>query len=208
MVLFLCMNIQWLGGSGFRIQTEKSSIIIDPPSDASGFRQNQLKADIVLDSGSEHVDTSRVKPQEKGVTVIDSPGEYEAQGVFMYGIRADNHTLFVLNAEGISIAHVAGIQGELSTEQLELIEGSDVLLLPVGGRGVLSPKDAPDVISQIEPRIVIPMDYAVEGYSVPREPVNVFLKEAGVRALEPQEKVKITKKDLPSEETEYYVLSI
>lgn len=208
MVLFVYMYIQWLGGSGFRIQAEKNIIIIDPPSVQSGFRQSQLKADVVLNSGTGMVDVTRVKPQEQVCTVIDSPGEYEAQGVFIYGIRAPGGTLFVLNAEGVSIGHVAGITGELSSDQLELIEGVDVLLLPVGGHDVLSPKDAPDVISQIEPRIVIPMDYAVEGYACEREQVANFLKEAGVRALEPQEKVKITKKDLPSEDTEYYVLTI
>ena len=202
------MYIQWLGGNGFRIKVEKRVVIIDPPSEQSGLRQNQLKADIVLNSTYGATDPERVKPQEAGCELIDSPGEYEAQGIFVYGIRAKNSTLYVLNAEGVTIGHVAGISGELSVDQLELIEGVDVLLLPVGGHGVLSPKDAPDVISQIEPRIVIPMDYAVEGYAIERDQLSEFLKEVGARAVEPQEKVKITKKDLPSEETEYYILTV
>ncbi len=202
------MYIQWLGGNGFRNQAEKTVVIIDPPSEKSGFRQNQLKADIILSSTYGATDPDRVKPQEAHCTFIDSPGEYEVQGIFIYGIRAKNSILYVVNAEGVTIGHVAGIDGELSVDQLELIEGVDVLLLPVGGHGVLSAKDAPDVISQIEPRIVIPMDYAVEGYAITREQLADFLKEVGARALEPQEKVKITKKELPSEETEYYILTV
>ena len=52
------------------------------------------------------------------------------------------------------------------------------------------------------------MDYAVEGYAIERDQLSEFLKEVGARAVEPQEKVKITKKDLPSEETEYYILTV
>ena len=84
------MYIQWLGGNGFKIQIEKTVLIIDPPSEQSGFRQNPLKADIVLNSGYGLTDAERVKPQENTCTIIDSPGEYEVQGIFIYGIRAKN----------------------------------------------------------------------------------------------------------------------
>ena len=200
------MNIQWLGGNGFKLQLDKTIVVIDPYGDDVGLRQSPLKADIVLSSGFASLDISRVKPTEEKVVVIDSPGEYESHGIFVYGVEGKAGNLFVLNAQGVTIGHCAGISGGLSNAQLEYIEGVDVLLLPVGGHGVLDAKKAPDVISQIEPRVVIPMDYAIKGYKPKRNEVDAFFKEVGAKDTVAVEKIRIIHKDLPVEETVYYKL--
>ena len=200
------MIIQWIGGSGFKLQIDKTIVVIDPYGEDVGLRQNTLKADIVLSSGFGSIDTARVKPAEEKVVLIDSPGEYESHGIFVYGVDGKAGNLFVVNAEGVTIGHCAGISGGLTNYQLEYIEGVDVLLLPVGGHDVLDAKKAPDVISQIEPRIVIPMDYAIKGYKPKRDEVDGFFKAVGAKDLEAEEKLRITHKDLPAEETVYYKL--
>ncbi len=86
---------------------------------------------------------------------------------------------------------------ELSSSQLDKLDGVDVLMIPVGGRYTINPETAVKVISQIEPKIVLPMHYQNGNFS-DISPVEDFYKEMGVMP-EPQEKLKLTVKDLPEE---------
>ncbi len=149
--------------------------------------------------------------------IIDSQGEYEVKNVFVYGLPAyhDNKegaesgkiTVFVIELEGMKIAHLGDIgQESLTDEQLEELEGVDVLLIPVGGEETINGTGAVKIISQIQPRIVIPMHYKIPGLNTKLEPVDKFLKEFGVSAPEKMEKLKISKKDLPQEETRVIIL--
>ena len=60
--------------------------------------------------------------------------------------------------------------------------------VPVGGDEALDAKKASQLVAEIEPRVVIPLGGNVEN----------FLKEMGSKAQR-QDKLKITKKDLPQE---------
>jgi len=97
-------------------------------------------------------------------------------------------------------------QESLTDEQLEELEGVDILLIPVGGEETINGTGAVKIISQIQPRIVIPMHYKIPGLNTKLEPVDKFLKEFGVSAPEKMEKLKISKKDLPQEETKVIIL--
>ena len=82
---------------------------------------------------------------------------------------------------------------------MEQLAACDVLLIPVGGVYTISAKEAPDIISQIEPKIVVPMHYKVEGLKFDLAPVDTFLKEMGLEEVTPTSKLSITKDKLPSE---------
>jgi L-ascorbate metabolism protein UlaG (beta-lactamase superfamily) len=51
-----------------------------------------------------------------------------------------------------------------------------VLLVPVGGLSALKANQAAEVISLIEPRIVIPMHYHLPNLTPKLDPVSNFLK--------------------------------
>jgi len=95
----------------------------------------------------------------------------------------------------------------LDNGQLEKLAGTDILLIPVGGKYTLDAKKAVEVISQIEPRIVIPMHYKIKDLKIDIDPVDKFIKEIGVEPTY-EEKLKISKKDLPQEDMELVILSI
>lgn len=95
----------------------------------------------------------------------------------------------------------------MDSAQLEKLAGTDILLIPVGGKYTIDAKKAVEVISQIEPRIVIPMHYKTEGVKIDLDPLDKFIKEIGV-APSYEEKLKISKKDLPQEDMELVILSI
>jgi L-ascorbate metabolism protein UlaG (beta-lactamase superfamily) len=90
----------------------------------------------------------------------------------------------------------------LTDSQREEIGDVDVLLTPVGGNHTINAEQAVEVISQLDPRIVIPMHYATaatEGKVEGLDPVEKFCREMGVEVVEPQPKLAVTRGTLPAE---------
>lgn len=202
------MYIYWLGESSFKIKTDQVNLIIDPAAKDTGLNQSPLPADIVLISNTLSIDLKRIKPQEGASPfIIQNPGEYETREVFIYGmLSSQNNVLYLIKADNLTIAHLAGLNQGLNSEEIELFEGADIALVPVGGCGVLSGKQADQVISQIEPKIVIPMNYQLPKLNIKREPADSFLLEMGAKGLEPETSLSITKAKLPIEETRIVLL--
>ena len=209
------MTIFWLGQSAFKIVDKEVTVAIDP-YDKIGLKMPKFQADILLIT-HDHSDHNFIEAIKGEPFIIDSQGEYEVRNVFVYGLPAfhDNKegaesgkiTVFVIEMEGMKIAHLGDIgQESLTDEQLEELEGVDILLIPVGGEETINGAGAVKIISQIQPRIVIPMHYKIPGLNMKLEPVDKFLKEFGVSAPEKMEKLKISKKDLPQEETKIIIL--
>jgi len=203
------MYIYWLGESSFKIKTDQTIVVIDPADQSTGLAQTSLSADVVLISQTLSTDLKRVKPTGKNFSpfIIKEPGEYETAGIFIYGLPGGNNNIFYLiKTNHLTIAHLAGLSQMLNNEQLKLFEGADIALVPVGDKGLLSSKQADKVISQIEPKIVIPMNYQVPKLKIEREPVDDFLLEMGVKDLLPETSLHITKTKLPQEETKIVLL--
>jgi L-ascorbate metabolism protein UlaG (beta-lactamase superfamily) len=110
--------------------------------------------------------------------------------------------------EGLRVVHLGDLgQTELTDKQVENIGSVDVLLVPVGGQFTVNGSEAPAIVNQIEPRVVIPMHYAQPGLKVKLDGVDVFLKEMGVKDIEAQDKLTIKKSALAEEgKTEVVVL--
>ena len=80
-------------------------------------------------------------------------------------------------------------------------------MIPVGGCETLDSKEAAKLVSQIEPKIVIPMDYKIPGFKDKTEDLKEFLKVMGIDSKEAIFKLNIKKKDLLMKEgTEVIIL--
>jgi L-ascorbate metabolism protein UlaG (beta-lactamase superfamily) len=143
--------------------------------------------------------------------------EYDYKGILVEGIDSFHddkegkerglNVIYRFEVEDISIVHLGDLGSPLDNGQLEKLAGTDILLIPVGGKYTLDAKKAVEVISQIEPRIVIPMHYKIKDLKIDIDPVDKFIKEIGVEPTY-EEKLKISKKDLPQEDMELVILSI
>ena len=205
------MYIYWLGESSFKIKTDEATVVIDPGAKNTGLPQITTKAEVVILSHTIPTDIDRVQSSQdtRKLFVIQQPGEYEVKGVFVYGLPGDNKSvLYLLKMEDIEIAHLAGLTRTLNDKQLELFEGVDIVTIPVGGNGVLSHKEADEVVSQLEPRIVIPMNYSVPSLATKRDSVDGFLTLMGAKELAPETSLYITKAKLPQEETRIVLLQL
>ena len=204
------MEINYLGRSCFKVIGKKISILIDPfDSEQVGIKLGKQDADVVISTHNhkDHNNLSVLKNED--YLLLDSPGEYEvkeSEFIGVSGFHDDKEgeergkiTMFAFEVDGIKIAHLSDIGCELSGPQLDCLDGVDILMLPVGGFYTIDAKKAIKVISQIEPKIVIPMHYSnTTEVSDNLAPVSEFIHEM---ALTPEnlEKLKLTKKELPEE---------
>lgn len=212
------MEITWYGHSCFRISNHDTKTIVTDPFDHRevGLKPLRLKADIVTISHDKpgHNFIAAIKNEPY---LITGPGEYEIGGVFITAIqtqmpvkRNNNHEqpnlLCVIEYLGITVAHLGALNRVLTQAEVEALGPVHIALVPVGGGDSLNSAKAAEVVSLIEPNIVIPMHYALPESQLKLEPLKKFLKEMGLADVEPQPALKIkTVSSLP-EDTRVVVL--
>jgi L-ascorbate metabolism protein UlaG (beta-lactamase superfamily) len=207
------MEITWFGHSCFRL-TERglATVVTDPYDDSLGYPTLRLKGDIVTVSHGApgHSHTEAVKGERREIT---GPGEYEIGGVFITGIptakaseakkkkgdEPGSNTVYVFDYDGLTVAHLGDLDHVPTQSQIEALGAVDVALVPVGGGAGLNAAQAAEVISLIEPSLVVPMHYRTDSGSRDLDPVSKFLKEMGLGALAPEAGLKVTKSGLPDE---------
>lgn len=205
------MEITWYGHSCFRLTERNYATVVTDPFDNKkvGYSPLKLKAEIVTIShdapGHNNLDAV------KGVThTIDGAGEFEIGGVFITAVQTGGtggkknkdkvrNTLYVFDYDGITVAHLGDLQEVPTQSEVEALGTVNVLLVPVGGGGSLNAAKASEVVSLIEPNIVIPMHYATPAAKVSLDSLNKFLKEMGLGKTEAQPSLKITRSGLPDE---------
>ncbi len=214
------MIITWQGQACFKIQDkvgpEGVTVVTDPFHKEIGLKVLNFEADIVTVS-HQHPDHNNVGALRGQPFVIDCAGEYDFKGVLIEGIDSfhddkggserGSNIIYRFEIDDLSVAHLGDLGHILDNAQLEKLVGTDILLVPVGGKYTLDAKKAVEVISQIEPRLVIPMHYKVKDLKVNLDPVDKFVKELGLTPTH-EEKLKIFKKDLPQEDMELVILSL
>lgn len=208
------MDILWYGHACFRIKDRTATIITDPFDKSIGLSPVGLKGDIVTVSHA-HPGHANVKAVKGNPFVIDGPGEYEISGVFITGISSyhdtrsgreyGKNTIFVFEMDGLRICHLGDLGHIPSQSQVEAIGDIHVLLLPVGGGASLKASQATEVVSLLEPSIVVPMHYRLSGLAMKLDPVSKFLKELGIASAEEQDMLKVSVSTLP-EETQVVLL--
>lgn len=212
------MVITWYGQSCFRIQSGELVVITDPFSKEIGLRPPLGQADIITIS-HEHYDHNNREAIKGEPFIIDGPGEYSLKGADIIGISSRHetkggkgsgpNTIFIIDMEDIRMCHL-GDQGKLLTnEQLEQIQNVDVLFIPVGGIYTINTEEALEVISQLEPKAIIPMHYKVEGLKIDLDAVDKFAKEIGCKKENMNvEKVTLKKKNLEEMSGETFVMGL
>lgn len=214
------MYITWLGQSCFKIQDKIGSdgvtLVTDPFDKNIGLKVPNFEANIITIS-HDHDDHNNSDALRGNPVIIKSPGEYDINGISIQGIDSfhddkkgedrGSNIIFRFEVDGISIGHLGDLGHVLGESELEALSGVDILMVPVGGKYTIDCKKAIEVINQIEPRIIIPMHYKVEGLKIDIDPVEKFIREIGIEPIY-EEKLKIAKKDLPQEDMELVVLSV
>jgi L-ascorbate metabolism protein UlaG (beta-lactamase superfamily) len=186
-----------------------AAVVTDPfDHSVAGYEALKLKADIVTISHDApgHNSASVVKGKSH---VLTGPGEYEIGGVFITGVQTNGHgkrsadeprnTLYVFDYNGVSVAHLGDLRRVPSQTEIEALGTVHVALVPVGGGGGLNAAKAAEVVSLLEPGIVIPMHFGTSAALIKLAPVSKFLKEMGLSHAEQLDALKVTQATVPDE---------
>jgi L-ascorbate metabolism protein UlaG (beta-lactamase superfamily) len=203
------LDIYWHGHTCFRLRGRDTTVVADPYDRSIAFPPLKLVADVVTVSHDDpqHAALGSVAAASDRVRRIDGPGEYEVAGALIEGVatfRDKEHgkvngknTAYLIHLDEMSVCHLGSLGHTLSSSQIEALKDADILLVPVGGGGALTAPEAAEVVSQLEPRIVIPMQYGTPGMEL--ESVERFCKELAVEDASIQPRLQITRTGLPDE---------
>ena len=163
------MQIIWHGHSCFELVEQDYHIVIDPfqpGSVGTAFPDLDLEADEVLVT-HEHRDhngrecvrlrTGRTSP----FTITELQGAHD----FARGRLRGPNTIFLIEANGVRVAHFGDQGGPLLPDQKKALKNLDAALIPTGGILVWEPDEAVRQCESLQPRVIIPMHYKAEGHS-------------------------------------------
>jgi L-ascorbate metabolism protein UlaG (beta-lactamase superfamily) len=199
------MELTWFGLSCFRIvERGYASIVTDPYESGLGLPALKLRGDVVTISHNAqgHNHTGSVSGHHRD---LRGPGEYEIGGVFITGIATTHqavtteNVLFLFDYNGLTIAHLGDMSKVPTQTQIEALEQVNVLLVPVGSGNSLNAAQAAELVSMLEPSIVIPMHYHIPRLKVELDDVERFLKEMGVAEPDALVSLKVSSSTLPVE---------
>lgn len=214
-------EIQYLGHACFRLRGREGIVVTDPFDRSVGTEPPRPTAHIVTVSHDhpDHANVAAIKPARERLFTISGPGEYEVGGVLISGVRTfhdkkkgeelGRNTVYVIHIDDVVFCHLGDLGHELTTQQLDDIGSVDVLFVPVGGGETIGPAEAVSVISQIEPRIVVPMHYAVPGQSsfmTELASLDKFTDELGLKEFVAEERLNLNPSNLPAEGEETRVV--
>jgi L-ascorbate metabolism protein UlaG (beta-lactamase superfamily) len=87
-----------------------------------------------------------------------------------------------------------------SQNDIESLGPINVALIPVGGKSTINASKAVEIVSLLDPQIVIPIHYGMDESKIELESVDKFLKEMGVTGINPEDNLKLNgSKSLPQE---------
>lgn len=190
-----------------------TTLAFNPISKKSKLKQSKFGSDVALIS-QKHVDSNgseQVALGDREPFIINGPGEYEIKGVTVTGFQTETlhggqeaiNTVYIVKLEGMRMCFL----GTLSTKEtkdlpsalLEMVDGVDILFVPVGGDGMLEASDAHKMSVKIGAHVVIPIGYDDKS-------LKTYLKEEGAESLKAVDKLTLKKKDVETKEGEVVVL--
>ncbi len=193
------MTLYYRGGTCFKIESHDSALVLDPAGAGNGGKSAKLDGDAVVFMSAE--EKNKLVSAKDTFFSIYNPGEYDVKDFFIVALNsAPDKSIHIIEVEGMRIGHLTEVsKKELSDEQLSAIGTIDVLI--ISAEDGIDGETASKLVNEIEPRIVIPMNFSGD------KPTQ-FVKEMGGASDEPQNKLNIKRKDLPQEETKIMILNV
>jgi L-ascorbate metabolism protein UlaG (beta-lactamase superfamily) len=184
------MVIEWLGHSCFKVTLKGDGrvVLFDPYDDATGYSRLDVRADYVTISHDHH-DHNNLSGVKGKYSVVKTAGVNRFDGLTIEGIETwHDHSkgkqrganlVFLLKKGGMTVCHMGDIGCVPSDDVIKKLEGTDILMIPVGGRYTVDAKEALEICGRLSPNIIIPMHYKTSVCNVAVEPVDFFLEAAG-----------------------------
>ncbi|MDQ5976097.1 MAG: hypothetical protein QG664_10 [Patescibacteria group bacterium] len=217
------MNIQYYGDFCFRINTKPNGratedvvIITDVPDKVTGLRAPQGEAQVAVLSHQRR-DIPEISLIKGSPLVLDAPGEYAVSGITLVGLPSfrdgtkgsekGKNTIFLIESEEIRLCFLGALGHELEPSMIEKLGDVDILFVPADGTDTLNLDKIDDLVRKIEPKVTIPMHYALPGMKMSLGEVTKFCDVLGNCPEETISRYNVKKKDLEGKIMEIVLLS-
>lgn len=204
------MDVTWLGHACIRLRGKEGVVLMDPCGKSTGYSIGKQTADIVTASRADP-EHAFVETLSSPFRLLDAPGEYEIGGVLLNGVQTappgkarqdpatTRNVAFVVEMDDLRVCHLGNLDHTPTQDLIEEMSDIDVLFAPVGGHGALDAAGAAEVISLLQPRLVVPIRYRTDAAAIDLDPLDPFVKQLGLTASEPQSKLSVTRSSLPDD---------
>ena len=202
------MEITWLGHASVCINSRDILLVTDPYDSSEGLFMPPSKAHIVLSSNSDpkHANTSAITGSPR---IINGPGEYEISHFYVTGtgtaatqdqqVGSPINTVYTIRVEGLVISHLGALNSKLPAAQMDALRQTQILIAPISGDGSLNKSDLQEIVSAIQPRILIPVQHGANGPEGLQQPQEI-LTDMGITELpDPTPRLNVTEANLPPE---------
>ncbi len=207
------VTLKWFGQACFEISNGKT-VVTDPhDGDSVGLSAPDTKGDIVTVS-HDHYDHASGKDLVSGSDTVVVEGMHGggAEGIGLKRIesyhdkaegdaRGDN-TIFKFEVGGFSICHLGDLGHVLEPAKIDELGSVDILLIPTGGKFTIDGDEASELVEKIDPRVVVPMHYKIEGLDVPISGPGQFVRSIKGK-YEVVEEEFLELEELPAKKTVY-----
>ena len=201
------MEIVWINHSCFVLRGETITVLTDPYSSEIGESTSFPEADIMI-SSNDHPNHSNTAAVPGEGYVVKTPGEYDIGGTYIKSIATTlqnesgspmRNLITIIEMDKLTVAHLGDLGEIPPSRHLEELNHVDVLLVPAGDNGTISPQQAARIVNLTEPKIVIPMHYKTDSTRIQLETADKFLEELGYQQEPPQNRLQVTDTNLPAE---------
>ena len=202
------MEITWLGHASVCINSRDVLLVTDPYDSSEGTFMPPRKADIVISSNSDskHSSTSGITGSPQ---LIEGPGEYEVSHFYVTGtatagseeqqIGSPINTIYTIRVEGLVVSHLGALNRKLAAAQMEVLRQTQILIAPLSGEGSLNKIDLQELVSAVQPRILVPVQHGAGGPEGLENPQPI-LTDMGITEIpDPTPRLNVTETNLPAE---------
>jgi L-ascorbate metabolism protein UlaG (beta-lactamase superfamily) len=180
------MKITWYGHAAFRIDSNGTTVIMDPCAWNCGYDSITDAADFVTISHDNEKYHSCTAPIQGQPTIVDgmqlagssvTHGDITFAAELVYEDADDNgpNAMVTVEMEGLKIAHLGDLGHPLNDRQRDFIADCDILLALAGDAPTISVEDLAALVDDIKPAITIPMHYKTPKIDLAIRPVDDFL---------------------------------
>lgn len=137
--------------------------------------------------------------------ILTTPGEYSLAGFSLRAIgwhdkSGQEKSLHRWIIDNLTVVHLGSLTRKLTDQELQQLEQTtiDILLLPLNTSDSFPLKESMSLVTLIEPRIVVPINY---------DSAKEFAQEMGVNPRQAEPRLTVSRSKLPEEGTKTVILS-
>ena len=208
------MDITWLGNGCFQLRDNELIAITNPFPSTIGLEIGSLEASVVTISNNseQHNSPGLIKGEP---SVFNSAGEYEYNGIGVQGVMTTllegqsfekRNIAYNILISGIHILHLGDIAAPLTPAQIDELLPCDILLTTIGSPNTLELDDIMQTIQDLDPNIIIPMQYNVPGSTINDVELEPFLNKLGKNEVTPQNRLTLSKSNVENSSMELNIL--